>query len=139
MPRLAITDDEITNCFDAIVELRPHLSRDSFLTTVRTMEDDGFKLAFIEESNQVVAVAGYRIYSNLFMGKHCEVEDLVTVEQHRSKGYGEQMIKWLREQAIAQGCNVLHLDSGTHRGKAHKFYFAQNFTIASYHFSEEIQ
>lgn len=138
MPKLAVTDDEILNCFHAIAELRPHLSRDSFLTTVRAMEDEGFKLAFIEEGNQVVAVAGYRIYSNLFMGKHCYVDDLVTVEQHRSKGYGELMIKWLRQQAVAQGCNVLHLDSGTHRGKAHRFYFAQNFTIASYHFSEEL-
>jgi GNAT superfamily N-acetyltransferase len=139
MPRLAITDNEITNCFDAIAELRPHLSRDSFLTTVRSMEDEGFKLAFIEEHSQVVAVAGYRIYSNLFMGKHCYVDDLVTVEEHRSKGYGEQMIKWVRQQAIAQDCRFLHLDSGTHRGKAHKFYFEQNFTIASYHFSEELK
>lgn len=139
MPELAITDREIENCFDVIAELRPHLSRNSFLTTVRNMQVDGFKLAFTQKEGEIVVVAGYRIYTNLYMGKHCYVDDLVTLEQHRSKGYGEQMIKWVREQAIAQGCNVLHLDSGTHRGKAHKFYFSQNFTIASYHFSEEIQ
>ena len=139
MPRVAVTDNEIINCFDAIVELRPHLSRDSFLTTVRAMEDEGFILAFIEESDQVVAVAGYRIYSNLFMGKHCYVDDLVTAQAHRSKGYGEEMVNWLRGQARQADCQYFHLDSGTHRGQAHRFYFAQGFTIASYHFSEELK
>ena len=86
----------------------------------------------------MVAVAGYRIYSNLFMGKHCYIDDLVTASAHRSKGYGEKMITWLRAQALQAGCRVFHLDSGTHRSRAHKFYFDQGFTIASYHFSEEL-
>ena len=48
------------------------------------------------------------------------------------------MIHWLRNKAIDAGCNYIHLDSGTHRAQAHKFYFKQGFTIASYHFSEEL-
>jgi len=75
----------------------------------------------------------------LFMGKHCYIDDLVTASAHRSKGYGEKMIAWLRHQARQAGCDFLHLDSGTHRGRAHKFYFDQGFTIASYHFSEALK
>ena len=100
------------------------------------METEGFKLAFIEDKGVVVATAGYRIYTNLFMGKHLYVDDLVTLENERSKGYGGQMVKWLRNEAIRENCNFYHLDSGTHRDEAHKFYFRQGFTIASYHFSE---
>jgi len=138
MPQLAKTDTDIGNCFDVVYELRPHLAKDKFVQTVRSMEKDGFKLAFLQVDNQVVAVAGYRICSNLFMGKHCYIDDLVTASAHRSKGYGEKMIIWLRDQALQAGCGFLHLDSGTHRGRAHKFYFDQGFTIASYHFSEEL-
>ena len=115
-----------------------HLKKETFLNTVRQMETEGYRLAFIEEKGEVVAVAGYRIYTNLFMGKHLYVDDLVTRESVRSMGFGEQMVKWLRDEALKENCRYYHLDSGTHRGGAHKFYFKQGFTIASYHFSEKI-
>ncbi|MCG8314509.1 MAG: GNAT family N-acetyltransferase [Pseudomonadales bacterium] len=138
VPRKAVTDEEVLACFDVLVELRPHLKRENFLDQVREMESDGYELAYIKDSDQIVAVAGYRVYSNLFMGKHLYVDDLVTSTIARSKGHGESMINWLRGQAVEQGCNYLHLDSGTHRDQAHKFYFRQGLTIASYHFSEKL-
>ncbi len=138
MLKQAITDIDIENCFEVMSELRTHLKKDMFLSTVRHMETEGYKLAFIEDKGKVVAVAGYRIYSNLFMGKHLYVDDLVTAEIARSQGYGAQMVKWLRNEARKENCNFYHLDSGTHRGEAHKFYFRQGFTIASYHFSEQL-
>lgn len=138
MPRQAITDDEVLGCFDVMVELRPHLKRNDFLETVRAMEAEGYRLVFIEDQGAVVAASGYRIYTNLFMGKHLYVDDLVTVTSVRSKGHGEKMVTWLRNEALKTECNYFHLDSGTHRGQAHKFYFKQGFTIASYHFSEQL-
>jgi len=139
MPKQAITDTEILGCFDVMSELRTHLNKDEFLNTVRHMETEGYKLAFIEEQGVVVAVAGYRVCSNLFMGKHLYVDDLVTSKDARSQGYGEKMVTWLRDKAKNSDCNFYHLDSGTHRGEAHKFYFRQGFTIASYHFSEQLK
>lgn len=136
---MAVTDTDIENCFDVINELRPHLVKDQFVETVRSMENQGFKLAFVQVDSQVVAVAGYRIYNNLYMGKHCYIDDFVTASAYRSKGYGEKMIAWLRHQALQAGCDFSHLNSGTHRGRAHKFYFDQGFTIASYHFSQALR
>ena len=138
MPKQAITDNEIENCFDVMSELRTHLKRKEFLNTIRQMEKEGYKLVFIEDEGKVVATAGYRIYTNLFMGKHLYVDDLVTLRNSRSQGYGEKMVTWLRNEARKQSCNFYHLDSGTHRSEAHKFYFRQGFTIASYHFSEQL-
>lgn len=138
MPKIAKTDHEIENCFDVLSELRPHLVKSDFLETIREMEKQGYKIAFIEESGTVVAAAGYRISNNLFMGKNLYVDDLVTSEKQRSKGFGEILIQWLRQEAQKEKCNFFHLDSGTQRGGAHKFYFKQGFTIASYHFSENL-
>ena len=138
MPKQAVTDKEIENCFDVMSQLRTHLTKEKFLSTVRHMETEGYKLAFIEDKGVVVAAVGYRIYSNLFMGKNLYVDDLVTSESERSRGYGEQMVKWLRDEARKENCNFYHLDSGTQRAEAHKFYFRQGFTIASYHFSEQL-
>jgi GNAT superfamily N-acetyltransferase len=138
LPKEAKTDAEIQKCFDVMSELRTQLKRDDFLSTVRHMESEGFRLAYIEEGEAIVAVAGYRIYTNLFLGKNLYVDDLVTSATARSKGYGEQMIEWLRDKASEQDCRSFHLDSGTQRGQAHRFYFNQGFTIAAYHFSEQL-
>ena len=138
MPKRAMTDQQIESCFEVLAELRPHLNKATFLATVRAMESEGYKLSYIEGLEGVVAVAGYRIYSNLFMGKHLYVDDLVTTASARSEGYGGQLVAWLRHEANEQGCKVLHLDSGTHRAEAHKFYFDQGFKIASFHFSQQL-
>jgi GNAT superfamily N-acetyltransferase len=139
MPNIAKTDGEIISCFETMAELRPHLIKDGFLSTVRALEKSGYNLLYIEEESIVVAVAGYLIAFNLFMGKHLYIDDLVTAESVRSKGYGEVLVSWLRNLAQNEGCSYLHLDSETHRGRAHKFYFEQGFTITSYHFSEHLE
>jgi GNAT superfamily N-acetyltransferase len=135
----AKTDREILSCFDVMNELRTQLKREEFLQTVRAMEVDGYRLAFIEDEGVVVAIAGYRIYSNLFMGKFLYVDDLVTSASARSKGFGELILNCLREKALAAGCNFFRLDSGTARSRAHKFYFNQGFSISSFFFSEQLK
>ena len=84
------------------------------------MDKDGYKLAYLEENS---SVAGYRTATNFFMGKHLYIDDLVTTDRNRSKGYGEKLLTWLRNLAINKGCAYLHLDPGTHRDRAHKFNF----------------
>ena len=138
MPKQAITDEEIAKCFPVMLELRPHLEKESFVRLIRDMENGGYKLAYIEESKEVVAVAGYRIFTNLAWGKNLYVDDLVTSEKYRSKGHGESMLDWLRSIARDNDCKYFHLDSGTQRHQAHKFYFRQGFIISSYHFAEDI-
>ena len=138
IPREARSDAEIQSCFDVISELRTHLKRDEFLETVRRMAADGFQLAYIEVDGEIVVVAGYRIYTNLHVGKNLYVDDLITAELQRSKGYGQSMVHWLRGRAESEDCEFFRLDSGITRGQAHKFYFNQGFSIAAYHFVERL-
>ena len=138
MPQIARSDEEIQSCFDVVSQLRPHVSRDEFVPLVRHMQSEGYELAFIRKDGDVVAAAGYRIVTNLHMGRHLYVEDLVTAEDIRSRGYGAKLLGWLRSKAQSRGCSFFDLDSGTQRGRAHKFYFEHGFTIASYHFSERL-
>jgi len=116
-------------------ELRPHLDRNSFLATIRYQQSEGYMLAYLEDNKSPMAVAGYRILSNLHYGKYLYVDDLVTSANCRSKGYGKTLLDWLTEVASRENCVVIHLDSGTQRAEAHKFYFREGFHIASYHFA----
>ena len=93
MPKHALSDEEIMRCFNTLSELRTNLTESEFLTTVHRMETEGYRLAYTEGDDGIVAVCGYRIYSNFFMGKHLYVDDLVTSASTRSRGHGENMIK----------------------------------------------
>jgi GNAT superfamily N-acetyltransferase len=62
------------------------------------------------------------------------VDDLVTDEAMRSRGFGEAMIQWLITLAKEEGCSTFSLDSGTFRHEAHAFYFRQGLRITDFHF-----
>jgi GNAT superfamily N-acetyltransferase len=102
------------------------------------MQTEGYRLAYIEDNGVVVAVAGYHSHTSLFMGKNLYVDDLVTSSSSRSKGYGKALIDWLRHVAMDTDCTHLHLDSGTQRHRAHRFYLQQGMDIESFHFSEKL-
>ncbi|MGH8105443.1 MAG: GNAT family N-acetyltransferase, partial [Arenimonas sp.] len=55
------------------------------------------------------------------------------------RGYGKSLLDWLKLEAARQGCDNLHLDSGTQRLAAHAFYFAQNMKISSFHFVVDVE
>ena len=137
-PKNATSDADIMKCFPVMSELRPRLQEGEFLQTIREMQKHDFALAYVEEDNEVVAVAGYRISRNLFLGKHLYVDDLVTAEHKRSLGHGETLYRWLRQVALNAGCEWIHLDSGTQRRDAHRFYFREGMAISSFHFVDRL-
>ncbi len=138
LPRLASSDGEIASCYACMAELRPHLIKEDFIQLVRQMQEEGYQLLFLEHRGEIVATAGFRLFTNLYKGKCLYVDDLVTASAHRSKGHGKTLLDWLYEHAIEQNCHVLHLDSGTQRHRAHAFYFRQKMAITSFHFAREI-
>ena len=130
------SDDEILSTFDVMLQLRPHLRADDYLPTVRRMmKSDGYRLAAASDGRTVTAVAGYRLMEMLYCGRLLYVDDLVSDETARSAGYGHALIEWLKNEARANGCAELHLDSGVQRKDAHRFYFRERFTITGYHFT----
>ncbi|MGH8251531.1 MAG: GNAT family N-acetyltransferase [Steroidobacteraceae bacterium] len=139
MPELAVTDDEIASCYDVMAELRPHVAREAFVPLVRSLEADGFRLACVRDAGRVVAVAGYRLSTNLFYGRHLYVDDLVTADAERSKGHGKKLLAWLRALAVENDCDAFHLDSGVQRKRAHQFYQREGLELSSYHFSVRLK
>ena len=136
--QVATTDAEIAACYPVMRELRPQLEDANFLSRVRILEKTGYLLAFVQQSDEVVAVAGFWIRENLAWGRFMYVDDLVTLASHRSQGIGTRLLAWLREYAINEGCRQLHLDSGTQRKDAHRFYEREGVTVFGYHFAENL-
>lgn len=66
------------------------------------------------------------------------VDDLVTDDTVRSKGYGKAMLDWLLSQARSEHCDTLELDSGVQRFDAHRFYLVHRMAIVSHHFRMKV-
>lgn len=132
--QLAQSDEQIMFCFPVMFELRPHLRKEKFLEQINRMMKEGYFLAFIEADNKAVVTTGFRFEEMLYRGKSIYVDDLVTLPEYRSKGYGAEMIDWIIDYARKNNCEQVHLDSGVQRFDAHRFYLNKGFFISSHHF-----
>ena len=132
--QIADSDEQISRCFPVMQQLRPHVPEAAFVSKVKEQQRGGYVLAYLEEGGQVFSVAGYRLIENLVSDKVLYVDDLVTLEEHRSRGYGKSIFDWLVQRARQEGCSYLELDSGVQRFHAHRFYLANRMIISAHHF-----
>lgn len=136
--KVCTTKQDILKCRDAVLELRPHVVKDDFVTIVSNMIDEGYQLAFIEEDGKAAAAIGYRYLQFLYNGKHIYIDDLSTLPAYRGKGYAGKLLDFVEAEAMAKGYNAVTLDSGHHRSNAHRLYLNKGFVISAHHFTKAI-
>jgi GNAT superfamily N-acetyltransferase len=120
------TDAELRNAFPLMAVLRDRIREDSFLSEIRRQQRDGYELVGGFDGGRLVTLAGIRRSHTLSRGEHLFVDDLVTDERVRGKGYGTQMIAWLVDRARGEGIPRIYLDS---RNTARGFYERVGFTF----------
>ena len=139
MIREATTDAEILATREVMRQLRTAIAPDAYLPTIRRMMAEGYRLAALHDAAGTVrAVAGFRCFEMLYVGRLMYVDDLSTDAASRSQGHGRAMLDWLKAEARAQGCAQLHLDSGVQREQAHRFYFREGMAVNCFHFRIEL-
>ena len=85
---LAKTPKQIARCCSVMRELRPHIKAIDFAAQVLHQQKEGYQLAFLELDGVVRSVAGFRILNLLFSGRTLYIDDLVTHDSDRSRGFG---------------------------------------------------
>ena len=134
--KVAETDDEIDKCYPVMAELRPHIARDDFLPQVRRqMAASGFQLVYLSVGSDIKAVAGIRIAEWLARGKSLDLEDLVSAESDRSKGFGGKLFDWIVDLARKEDCTEVRLVSHVTRYRAHRFYLNKRMRLDAHFFS----
>ena len=112
---------------------RPIMGPD-YRAHMAAMFAEGAGLIQLFDEGEVRALAVWRAFHTTYCGYRLEIDDLVTDETQRSKGYGATLLAFVEAKARAIGCDTLTLNSGTHRTRAHRFYFREGLTINCYHF-----
>jgi GNAT superfamily N-acetyltransferase len=123
---------------DVMAALRHEIERDELEARYRVASNEGYQLAGLFVDDVCVAVAGFRIATNLVLGRNCYVDDLVTAPARRSRGHGRVLHDWLAAYAADAGCTTLHLDSNTQRTRAHRFYLRVGHEISAFHFQRSL-
>jgi len=136
---LAESDQEILICHPIMAELRSHIQREQFVSTVKRLaEIADYRMAYLTDGD-VKAIAGFRISEWLAGGRYLELEDLVVASNERSKGYGGELFDWLVKHAEENNCDQIRLISRVTRYDAHRFYLNKRMIIEAYYFSRQLK
>lgn len=142
MPRELLPPDTGL-AFEAMLELRPNIGeQEAFARHVDEVQrPEGYRLVVVDEGDRVVAVAGFRVMTNLFSGRVLYVDDLSTHPDARRRGHGAALLEWCEAEARRLGCSELHLDSavGPARRDAHRLYLNAGMRIAAHHFEKGLR
>ncbi|GLS00665.1 hypothetical protein GCM10007859_06730 [Brevundimonas denitrificans] len=118
-------------------QLRPALEAD-YPTQIERMFSEGARLVQLVDQGEVRAIGLWRVFETTYCGRRLEIEDLVSSEAHRSRGYGAALLRWFDARAAALDCQTTTLHSAVHRDRAHRFYFREGFHIMGFHFSRKL-
>jgi len=129
---------ELDVAWEVLSQLRVELSYDEFEDLIYEMRHKDYKMFGLFEGEELVTYAGAFIQTNLYHKRHLFVDDLVTYDSVRSRGYGEAMLDYLSNYAKMAGCERIVLTSGLVREKAHEFYEKKGFSKKSFTFVKEI-
>ena len=133
------TADEIRASFRVFTHLRPHLTEDNFVEQALRQIQQGYIITAILEDSLVVSAAGYRFMEALAWGKFIYIDDFVTHPDARGKGYGGQLLDFVRDLAIEHNLDGVHLDSGHTRFDAHRVYLNHGYRISCHHFQLDLK
>ena len=137
----ADTLESLQRCLPLLQELRPaYAGRETdMLAQIALQQQEGFELYYVEQGTQIAACAGIRFLQLLaHEGKILYVDDLITDESLRSKGYGKLLMDYLVDYAKKQACTAITLDSSVQRFRTHRFYLREQFDIMGHHFVQEL-
>jgi GNAT superfamily N-acetyltransferase len=134
----ARNDEDIRRCWPVFQELRPHLSEAEFIRRWKVQREEAYRIVFIESDGVVVAAAGFRFMTTMAWGKILYLEDLIALHTQQGRGWGSALLMWLQEQASAQHCDAVHLDTGYQRHAAHKAYLRNGFELNCHHLAWKV-
>jgi GNAT superfamily N-acetyltransferase len=131
-------DTRLAAVWPVMRELRTELGDDELDAIYEAGHPEGYRVAALFEEGQCLAAAGYRIATSFVSGRYLYVDDLVTAERCRSRGYGRRMNDYLVELARRQECKTIELDSNVRRHDAHRFYFRERYVVTAFHFGRYV-
>ena len=114
------TDDEYIEAFSVLKELDGSLEPSQFISAMHHELSNNVNLFAVVHSGKIVSVAATWILITGLLKKILWIHAFVTTKEHRSKGFGKQLLSGLNKIAKENGCSEIRVHA--HREKAIVFW-----------------
>lgn len=118
-------------------QFRPGIEGD-YVSYLKRMASDGAGVSQLVDQDEVRAIAVWRAFLTTYCGRRFEIDDLVTADGHRSRGYGSTLVRALEAKAKSLNCDEVMLTSATWRTDAHRFYLRERYAISAFLFTKKL-
>jgi GNAT superfamily N-acetyltransferase len=126
--------EEMLKYIHVLNDLYPSLTQEQYSTELDVMLPHNYGQVGVFEGEECLGISGFWIGNKLWCGKYLELDNIVVLETHRSKGVGKLIFDFLSRKAQEQNCTMMSLDSYTYNFKAHKFFYNEGFAPRGFHF-----
>jgi GNAT superfamily N-acetyltransferase len=118
--------------------LNPAMTKATFRAHLKNMVADGYRCVGGYANQELVAIAGFKIFTRFWCGKQMDVDNVIVAPHYRNSGVGKKVFSWLERAAKHEKCDIIVLDSYAHAQAAHRFYYREGFQIEGFHFCKKI-
>lgn len=125
---------EMLRHMEIIKILGPQLTKEVYERQLNEMLPLGYSQVAAFDGDNCIGISGFWINTKLYSGKYLEMDNVVVLEEYRSRGIGKLLSDWCEKKARENNCKVLMLDAWIENEKAHRFYEREGYIKRGYHF-----
>lgn len=102
------------------------------------MQQQNYECVGVFEGDDLIGISGLWFLNKHYIGKHVEPDNVIIHPDHRGKGIGEELMKWIFDYARSKGCEASELNCYVKNRKGVEFWKSQGYKIIGYHFQKKL-
>ena len=88
--------------------------------------------------DQLIGICGLWVLTKYYVGKHIEPDNMIILDDWRSKGLGKRLMAWVYDYAKSQGCVASELNCYLANPRAQAFWESEGYQKIAYHYKRSI-
>jgi GNAT superfamily N-acetyltransferase len=134
-----LRDISLEDSYKILSDVEPDIPESEFFVKYKKLLKGDVKVLGLFSDTELCTVAVASIIDDNIDGRYLYLYDLVTDIEKRRQGYGTEMLKYVQNLAIYNGCQRIKLNSGLHRSDEHRFLKSNGFEMFHYSFVKELK
>ncbi len=137
--REARSDADYHAAYPLVRQLFPHLDMQTYARRAFVARATGYRMFLGEIDKDLVGIIGVIPNHNIHDGFVTYIEHVVVDKTYRGKGYGSELIRFVEERAIEEGCKLIELDTDLGHDKAEKLYEKSGYQQSGRYYYKELE
>ncbi len=129
-----IKTENILSIFPLLKELNASTSDTILEQRLLEMTTQNYKCVGMYLNNELIGISGLWFLTRHYCGRTIEPDHVVINWEHRNKGFGKKLFKWIYNYAQSIGYKATELNTYIENVKSHKFYENEGFKKLGYHY-----